>query len=114
MQAAAGGPGRHPQPHRAPRNRGLAYGIRGPTLPPTRLEAALDELEKDMILSGLLDEDLIGMSLRSSAWRSLKATEHSRDYTADDWTARADEFEVATLSCSSSRSDRGMRAVTEE
>jgi glutamine synthetase len=76
---------------------GLAYGIDGPPLIPTRLEAALDALEKDSVLRGLLGEELIHLFLAVKRHEIAKATEHARDYPADDWTSRVDEFEVAEL-----------------
>ncbi len=80
-----------------PPTEGLAYGIEGPTPIPTRLEAALDELEKDMVLRGLLGEELIHLFLAVKRHEIAKATEHACDYTADDWVNRVDDFEVAEL-----------------
>ena len=80
-----------------PPTEGLAYGSDGPTPIPTRLEAALDELEKDMVLRGLLGEELIHLFLAVKRHEIAKATEHACDYTADDWVNRVDDFEVAEL-----------------
>jgi glutamine synthetase len=80
-----------------PATEGLAYGVEGPTPIPTRLEAALDALEKDAVLRGLLGEELIRLFLAVKRHEIAKATEHARDYPADDWTSRVDEFEVAEL-----------------
>jgi glutamine synthetase len=81
-----------------PETEGLAYGLEdGPTPIPTRLEAALDELEKDTVLRGLMGEELIHLFLAVKRHEIAKATEHARDYTAEDWTTRVDEFEVAEL-----------------
>jgi len=92
------GAGRDPQPDRAAiRHRGLAYGLEGPTALPTRLEAALDELEKDTTLRGLLGEELIHLFLAVKRHEVAKAAERARDYGADDWGDRVDEFEVAEL-----------------
>ncbi len=78
-----------------PLTEGLAYGIEGPTPIPTRLEAALDALEKDTVLCGLLGEELIRLFLAIKRHEIAKATEHARDYTAEDWVDRVDDFEVA-------------------
>jgi len=80
-----------------PETDGLAYGIDGPTPIPTRLETALDALEKDATLRELLGEELIHLFLAVKRHEVAKATEHARDYGADDWTSRVDEFEVAEL-----------------
>jgi len=80
-----------------PETEGLAYGIEGPVPIPTRLEVALDELEKDAVLRGLLGEELIRLFLAVKRHEIKKASEHARDYPADDWTSRVDEFEVAEL-----------------
>jgi len=80
-----------------PATEGLAYGLDGPTPIPTRLEAALDALEKDATLRGLMGEELIHLFLAVKRHEVAKATEHARDYPAEDWTARVDEFEVAEL-----------------
>jgi glutamine synthetase len=75
----------------------LAYGMEGPTLIPTRLEAALDALEKDGALRELLGEDLVRVSLAVKRHEIAKTTEQALDYTAADWTARVDDFEVQEL-----------------
>ncbi len=80
-----------------PETDGLAYGLEGPALIPTRLEAALDELEKDMALRGLLGEELIRLFLAVKRHEVAKAGDHARDYAAGDWADRVDEFEVAGL-----------------
>jgi hypothetical protein len=81
-----------------PATEGLAYGLdNGPTPIPTRLEAALDALEKDAVLRGLMGEELIHLFLAVKRHEVAKATEHTRDYPADDWTSRVDELEVAEL-----------------
>jgi glutamine synthetase len=81
----------------AAETQGLAYGLDGPTPIPTRLEAALDALEKDTVLRGLLGEELVHLFLAVKRHEIAKATEHARDYPADDWTDRVDDFEVAEL-----------------
>jgi glutamine synthetase len=80
-----------------PATEGLAYGLDDPTPIPTRLEAALDELEKDTVLRGLLGEELIRLFLAVKRHEVAKATERARDYPADDWATRVDDFEVAEL-----------------
>ncbi len=80
-----------------PGTEGLAYGIEGPTPIPTRLEAALDELEKDTVLRGLLGEELIHLFLAVKRHEVAKTTEQALDYTASDWTERVDDFEVREL-----------------
>jgi glutamine synthetase len=80
-----------------PATEGLAYGIDGPTPIPTRLEAALDALEKDAVLREQLGEELIHLFLAVKRHEIAKATEHARDYAAEDWADRVDEFEVAEL-----------------
>ena len=80
-----------------PPTEGLAYGAEGPVPIPTRLEAALDELEKDAVLRGLLGEELIHLFLAVKRHEVAKAGEQARDYPADDWVDRVDEFEVAEL-----------------
>jgi glutamine synthetase len=74
---------------------GLAYGIDGPGLLPTRLEVALDALEKDAAMRELLGEELIRLFLAVKRHEIAKATEHALDYTAADWTDRVDPFEVS-------------------
>jgi glutamine synthetase len=76
---------------------GLAYGMEGPTPIPTRLETALDALEKDTVLRELLGEELIGLFLAVKRHEIAKAAEHALDYTADDWNDRVDQFEIAEL-----------------
>ena len=78
-----------------PPTEGLAYGVEGPTPIPTRLEAALDALEKDSTIRELLGEELIHLFLAVKRHEIQKATEHASDYTADDWVDRVDDFEVA-------------------
>jgi glutamine synthetase len=80
-----------------PQTDGLAYGLEGPTPIPTRLEVALDELEKDTVLRGLLGEELIRLFLAVKRHEVAKAAEHARDYGADDWADRVDDFEVGEL-----------------
>lgn len=80
-----------------PETDGLAYGLEGPTPIPTRLEAALDELEKDTVLRGLLGEELIRLFLAVKRHEVAKAADHARDYNAPGWTDRVDDFEVAEL-----------------
>ncbi len=63
----------------------------------TRLEAALDALEKDTVLRGLVGEELIRLFLAVKRHEVAKAGEHAHDYGADDWVNRVDEFEVAEL-----------------
>ncbi len=95
---AAGLDGIRNQIEPPPATEGLAYGLDdGPTPIPTRLEAALDELEKDTVLRGLLGEELIHLFLAVKRHEVAKATEHARDYGAEDWTTRVDDFEVAEL-----------------
>jgi hypothetical protein len=78
-----------------PPTEGLAYGLEdGPTPIPPRLEAALDELEKDTVLRGLMarsDSPVPG----GQAPRDRQGYEHARDYPADDWVNRVDDFEFA-------------------
>jgi glutamine synthetase len=93
---AAGLDGIRNQIEPPPPTEGLAYGLEdGPTPIPTRLEAALDELEKDTVLRGLMGEELIHLFLAVKRHEIAKATEHARDYPADDWVNRVDDFEVA-------------------
>jgi glutamine synthetase len=95
---AAGLDGIRNQIEPPPPTEGLAYGLDdGPTPIPTRLEAALDELEKDTTIRGLVGEELIHLFLAVKRHEIQKATERARDYTADDWITRVDEFEVAEL-----------------
>jgi glutamine synthetase len=82
---AAGLDGIRNQIEPPPPTEGLAYG----------LEAALDELEKDTVLRGLMGEELIHLFLAVKRHEIAKATEHARDYPADDWVNRVDDFEVA-------------------
>jgi glutamine synthetase len=76
---------------------GLAYGMDGPAGIPTRLEVALDELEKDATLRELLGEELIRLFLAVKRHEIGKAAEHAERYGDPDWTARVDDFEVAEL-----------------
>ena len=76
---------------------GVAYGIEGPVAIPTRLEAALDELEKDTTLRELLGEELVATFLAVKRHEVAKAAEHVRDYGAADWLDRVDEFETDEL-----------------
>jgi glutamine synthetase len=76
---------------------GLAYGMEGPTAIPTRLEAALDALEKDGPLRELLGEELVRVFLAVKRHEVAKATDQALDYTAADWTERVDDFEVREL-----------------
>ena len=93
---AAGLDGIRNQIEPPPATEGLAYGLEdGPTPIPTRLEVALDELEKDSTIRGLMGEELVHLFLAVKRHEIQKATEHARDYPADDWTSRVDDFEVA-------------------
>src|SRR6266496_2325937 len=84
---AAGLDGIRNQIEPPPATEGLAYGLDdGPTPIPTRLEAALDELEKDTVLRGLLGEELIHLFLAVKRHEVAKTTEQALDYTASDWT----------------------------
>jgi len=84
---AAGLDGIRNQIEPPPPTEGLAYGLEdGPTPIPIRLEAALDELEKDTVLRGLMGEELIHLFLAVKRHEIAKATEHARDYPADDWS----------------------------
>ncbi len=47
------------------------------------------------IIRELLGEELIRLFLAVKRHEIAKATEHARDYTADDWADRVDDFEVA-------------------
>jgi glutamine synthetase len=76
---------------------GLAYGMDGPTLIPTRLETALDALEKDGPLRELLGEDLIRVFLAVKRHEVQKATDQALDYAAADWVDRVDDYEVREL-----------------
>jgi glutamine synthetase len=76
---------------------GLAYGMEGPAAIPTRLETALDALEKDGALRELLGEELVRVFLAVKRHEVAKATEQALDYTAGDWTERVDDFEVREL-----------------
>jgi glutamine synthetase len=76
---------------------GVAYGLEGPAAIPTRLEAALDELEKDTTLGQLLGDELIATFLAVKRHEVAKAAEHARDYAAADWPDRVDEFETDEL-----------------
>jgi glutamine synthetase len=76
---------------------GVAYGIEGPVAIPTRLEAALDELEKDTTLRELLGEELVATFLAVKRHEVAKAAEHVRDDGAADWLDRVDEFEIDEL-----------------
>lgn len=76
---------------------GVAYGLEGPATIPTRLEAALDELEKDTTLGQLLGDELIATFLAVKRHEVAKAAEHARDYAAADWPDRVDEFETDEL-----------------
>jgi glutamine synthetase len=76
---------------------GLAYGMEGPTPIPTRLEAALDALEKDGALRELLGEELVRVFLAVKRHEVGKTAEQALDYTAADWTERVDDFEVREL-----------------
>jgi hypothetical protein len=49
------------------------------------------------ILRGLLGEEPIRLFLAVKRHEIAKATAPARDYTADDWMSRVDEFEVAEL-----------------
>jgi glutamine synthetase len=80
-----------------PPTEGVAYGMEGPVPIPTRLEAALDALEKDGPLRELLGEELVRVFLAVKRHEVAKATEQALDYTAADWTERVDDFEVAEL-----------------
>ena len=80
-----------------PATDGVAYGVEGPAVIPTRLEAALDELEKDTTLRELLGEELVATFLAVKRHEVAKAAEHVRDYGAADWPERVDEFEVDEL-----------------
>ncbi len=80
-----------------PKTDGLAYGLEGPTPIPTRLKAALDELEKDTTLRGLMGEELIHLFLAVKRHEISKATDHARDFNSPGWTDRVDDFEVAEL-----------------
>src|SRR5919197_68064 len=62
---------------------GLAYGIDGPAAIPTRRE--------------LLGEGLVATFLAVKRHEVAKATEHARDYAADDWLDRVDQFEIDEL-----------------
>jgi hypothetical protein len=42
-------------------------------------------------------EELIHLFLAVKRHEIAKAGEHARDYSADDWVSRVDEFEVAEL-----------------
>jgi hypothetical protein len=44
-----------------------------------------------------MGEELIRLFLAVKRHEVAKATEHARDYGADDWTDRVDEFEVVEL-----------------
>ncbi len=78
---AAGLDGIRNQIEPPPPTEGLAYGLEdGPTPIPIRLEAALDELEKDTVLRGLMGEELIHLFLAVKRHEIAKATEHARDY----------------------------------
>jgi glutamine synthetase len=76
---------------------GVAYGTEGPAAIPTRLEAALDELEKDTTLRELLGDELIATFLAVKRHEVAKAAEHVPDYGAADWPDRVDEFETDEL-----------------
>ena len=76
---------------------GIAYGLDGPAAIPTRLETALDELEKDTTLCGLLGEELVATFLAVKRHEVGKATERAHEYTAADWADRVDQFEVDEL-----------------
>jgi glutamine synthetase len=76
---------------------GLAYGFEGPARIPVRLEAALDELEKDARLRELLGEELAVTFLAVKRHEVAKATERAHDYAAGDWADRVDQFEVDEL-----------------
>jgi glutamine synthetase len=70
---AAGLDGIRNQIEPPPATEGLAYGLEdGPMPIPTRLEAALDELEKDTTIRGLMGEELIHLFWRSSTTRSKR------------------------------------------
>jgi hypothetical protein len=47
------------------------------------------------VLRGLMGEELIHLFLAVKRHEVKKATEHARDYPADDWVNRVDDFEVA-------------------
>ncbi len=95
---AAGLDGIRNQIEPPPPTEGLAYGLEdGPTPIPTRLEVALDELEKDTTIRGLLGEELIHLFLAVKRHEVAKTTEQALDYTASDWTERVDDFEVREL-----------------
>ncbi|HYY78535.1 MAG TPA: glutamine synthetase family protein [Actinomycetes bacterium] len=76
---------------------GVAYGIEGPVRLPVRLEAALDELEKDARLRELLGEELVATFLAVKRHEVAKATDRARDYDAGDWADRVDQFEIDEL-----------------
>jgi glutamine synthetase len=76
---------------------GVAYGIEGPAPIPTRLEAALDALDKDGTLRELLGDELVATFLAVKRHEVAKATEHASDYAAEDWTDRVDQFETDEL-----------------
>jgi len=76
---------------------GVAYGVDGPAAIPTRLESALDELEKDTTLRELLGDELIATFLAVKRHEVAKAAEHVPDYGAADWPDRVDEFETDEL-----------------
>ena len=76
---------------------GVAYGTEGPAAIPARLEAALDELEKDTTLRELLGDELIATFLAVKRHEVAKAAEHVPDYGAADWPDRVDEFETDEL-----------------
>jgi glutamine synthetase len=82
-----------------PATDGLAYSAAGPTPTPipTRLEGALDALEKDGALRELLGEELVRVFLAVKRHEVAKATDQALDYTAEDWTDRVDDFEVREL-----------------
>ena len=76
---------------------GVAYGIEGPAPLPTRLEAALDALEKDTTLRELLGEELVATFLAVKRHEVAKAGEQADDYNAADWSDRVDQFETDEL-----------------
>jgi glutamine synthetase len=80
-----------------PATDGIAYGLTGDDAPeaiPTRLEAALDALEEDATLRGILGEEFIHLFLAVKRHEVEKARTNAEDYDTDDWTGRVDPFET--------------------